>query len=257
MEVFNYQRALPSCTLHKALLGQIEKQLLYGIPKHIHAVLQKTLSGLGLEDHKRLEHYMINVETKKATRNYACAKELPLPYFERQPKKVKIEYDLGASKFIRVIIIFSLDDYPRLYMSSQSQLVKKMFPKIADGLCKSIVTYGNRHKVLHNSCVQAILLLAIPFALLDYGLYKEVDAFLLCSSMGWLCLLLLALVKSLPQLFPLVTFETKHRLKLNRIPLLAKVALLSVAVACYIALVLMNIPRAENSGTIMLASLFG
>ena len=93
MEIFTYQRALPSCTLHKALLVQIEKQLLFGIPRHIQPVLRKTLMGLGLDDHKKLERYMITVETRKKNSNYACAKELPLPYFERQPKKVKIEYD--------------------------------------------------------------------------------------------------------------------------------------------------------------------
>ena len=257
METFTYQRALPSCTLHKALLVQIEKQLLFGIPRHIQPVLRKTLLGLGLEDHKKLERYMITVETKKETRSYACANELPLPYFERQPKKVKIEYNLGAAKFIKVNIIFSLNDYPRVYMTSQSPSVEKVLPKIADGLCKSIVTYGNRHNVLHNSFVQSLLLLSIPLAVIVYGLYNNIDVFLLCSSMGWLCLLLLGLVKSLPQLFPMVTFETKYRLQLNRIPLLAKVSLLSVAVACYIAMVLMNIPRADNSGTIMLASLFG
>lgn len=257
METFSYQRSLPSCTLQKALLVQIEKQLLFGIPVHIQPVLRKTLLGLGLEDHKKLERYMITVETKKETRNYACAKDLPLPYFERQPKKVKIEYTLGAAKFIKVNIIFSINGYAMVYMTSQSPQVEKVLPKIADGICKSIVTYGNRHKILHSSFVQSLLLLTIPCAVIAYGFYNKIDVFLLCSSMGWLYLLLLGLVKSLPQLFPIVTFQTKYRLKLNRIPLLAKVSLLSVAVACYIALVLLNLPRAEGSGTIMLASLFG
>ena len=257
METFSYQRSLPSCTLQKALLVQIEKQLRLGIPRLIQKGLRKTLVGLGLEDHKQLEHYLISVESKKETRNYACARELPLPYFERQPKKVKIEYDLGAAKFIKVNIIFSINDYARVYMTSQSPQVEKMLPKIADGLCASIIAYGNRHKLLHSPVVQTLLLLAIPCGVMAYGLYSKIDLFLLYSSMGWLCLLLLGLVRTLPQMFPLVTFQTKYRLKMNRIPLLAKFSLLTVAVACYIALVLMNMPRSNNSGTMMLAGLFG
>lgn len=257
METFSYQRALPSCTLQKALLVQIEKQLRLGIPRLIQKGLRKTLLGLGLEDHKQLEHYLITVESKKEIRNYACARELPLPYFERQPKKVKIEYDLGAAKFIKVNIIFSINDYARVYMTSQSPQVGKMLSKIADGLCASIIAYGNRHRVMHSSLVQSLFLLAVPFAVMAYGLYSEIDIFLLYSSMGWLCLLLLGLVRTLPQMFPLVTFETKHRLKLNRIPLLAKFSLLTVAAACYIALVLMNMPRAQSSGPMMMAGLFG
>lgn len=257
METFNYQRTLPSCTLHKALLAEIEKRLRLGVPILLQEGLRKISLGLGLEDHKKLEHYMIIVESKKETLNFNCAKELPLPYFEHHPKKVKVEYDLCASKFITVRIIFTLNDRPRVYMSTQSQQVEKILPKVADGLCASILAYGNRHKFLHSPVVQSLPLLTIPLMVMAYGFYSEIDVFLLYSSMGWLCLLLLGLVKSLPQLFPWVTFATKRRFKLNRLPLLARFSLLSVAIACYIALVLLTMPRADNSDTIMLASLFG
>jgi hypothetical protein len=142
-------------------------------------------------------------------------------------------------------------------MTTQSPQVEKILHKIADNLCECIIAYGNRHRFLHSFFVQSLVMLVVPLAVLAYGMYKDIDVFLLCSSMGWLCLLLLGLVKLLPKIFPLVTFETKYRLKLNRIPLLAKFSLLSVVVACYVALVLLNMPRANTSGTIMLANLFG
>ncbi len=257
METFSYQMTLPSCTLGKALLVELEKRLRFGIPILAQEGLRKISMGLGFEDHKKLEHYMIIVESKKEILNFKCTKELPLPYFERQPKKVKVEYDLCASKFITVRIIFTPDERPRVYMKTQNQQVKKMLPKIADGLCATIEAYGNRHKALHNPFVQSLPLLTIPLMVMAFGIYSEIDLFLLCSSLGWLCLLMLGLVKSLPQLFPWVTFASKHRFKLNRLPVLAKVSLLSVAVACYIAMVLLYMPRASNADVIMLASLFG
>ena len=257
METFSYQRVLPSCTLHRALLVAIEKKLVLGIPILMQDGLRKITKGLGLDDHKKLEQYTITVETKKKNVNYKCAKELPSPYFERQPKQVKIEYALCASKFIAVEIIFSINERPRVYMTTQSPMVEKMLPKIADALCESIAAYGNRHKIIHSPFVQSFLLLTIPLIVIAYGIYNDIDVFFLYSSMGWLCLLSLALVKSLPQLFPWVTFETKRRFKLNRIPLLAKFSILSVVVACYIALILLNLPRTDSSDTVMLAGLFG
>jgi hypothetical protein len=257
METFTYQRVLPSCTLHRALLAAIEKKLLLGIPILMHDGLRKITKRLGLEDHKKLEHYMIMVESKKQNMSYKCAKELPSPYFERQPKQVKVEYLLCASKFIAVEIVFSINQRPRVRMTTQSPIVQKMLPKVADTLCESIAAYGNRHKVLHSPFVQSLLLLTTPILVMAYGIYCEIDAFMLYSSMGWLCLLSLGLVKSLPQLFPWVTFETKRRFKLNRIPLLAKFSLISVVVACYIALILLYMPRASSSEAVMLASFFG
>ena len=257
METFSYQRVLPSCTLHRSLLVAIEKKLLLGLPVIMQDELRKITKGLGLEDHKKLEQYMVTVESKKKNVNYKCAKDLPSPYFERQPRQVKVEYVLCASKFISVEIIFSINERPRIDITTQSALVQKKMSKVADLLCESIAAYGNRHRVMHSPFVQSLLLLTIPLIVMVYGIYSEIDAFFLYSSMGWLCLLSLGLVKSLPQLFPWVTFETKRRFKLNRIPLLAKVSLLSVVVACYVALILLYSPRANSSDAVMLASLFG
>ena len=257
MEAYNCHRILPSCTLNRGLLSEIEKRLLIGIPQIMYQGLRKIVQGLGLEDHKRLENYQIIVEMNKETRNLKCAKELSNTYFEPRTKKVSVVYKLGAPKIIIVEIIFPLHGRPQINMTTQSPQVEKLLPKIADLLYTSILTYGNRQRILHNVFVQSILLLAVPSMVMAYGLYCGIDLFLLYTSMGWLCLLSLGLIKSLPLLFPWVTFEKRRSFQLCRLPLLAKFSLLTVAVGCYIGLILLSIPRASEPTTAMMVGFLG
>jgi hypothetical protein len=257
METYSYHRKLPSCLLNRSLLVEIEKKLLFGIPKIMQHGLRKTLQGLGLENHKKLENYSIIVETKKETRTLKCAKELSNSYFEPRTGQVSVVYKLGAPRIITIEIIFQKNNRPLINMTTQSPQVEKMLAKIADGLCASIATYGNYHRILHNSFVQSVMLLTLPTMVMTYGFYRGLDFFLLYTSMGWLCLLSLGLIKSLPHIFPWVTFEAQHRFQLSRLPLLAKVSLLTVAVGCYIGLVLLVLPRASEPNLVMLAGFVG
>lgn len=257
METYRYQRILPSCTLNRALLVEIEKRLLLGIPKLMQQGLRKILQGLGLEDHKKLEKYLVIVEASKGTNTLKYAKEMSSPYFEPRTRQVSVVYKLGAPRIITIEIIFPHNGHPRINMTTQSPQVEKVLSKIADELCAIIARYGNRHKVLHNSFVQSAMLLAVPTMVMTYGLYSGIDLFLLYTSMGWLCLLSLGLINSLPHMFPWVTFETQRRFQLSRLPLLAKFSLLAVAICCYIGLVLLGIPRASGPATAMLAGLVG
>jgi|GEM_PF-3259262 len=257
METYSYHRILPSCTLNRTLLVEIEKRLLFGIPKLMQPLLQKILQGLGFEGHKKLENYQVIVETKKESRSLNCARELTNPYFESRTKHVSIMYKLGAPKIIVVDIIFPQNGRPRVNMTTQSRQVEKILPKIADGLCASIARYGNRHKILHNAFVQSVLLLAVPTLAMIYGLHSGIDLFLLYTSMGWLCLLSLGLIKSLPYIFPWVTFETKRCFQLRRLPILVRVSILTVAIGCYIGLVVLGVPRASEPTMILLAGYIG
>ena len=257
METYSYQKTLPSCTLNRALLAEIEKRLMFGIPKLMRQGLAKVLQGLGLKDHKKLENYQIIVETVKESRTLQSAKQMPAPYFDRRTRQVSILYKLGAPRILTIEITFPQNARPKITMTTQSHQVEKLLPRIADGLCASIKNYGNRHKLLHNSFVQALLLLAVPLIMMSYGLYSGIDFFLLYSSMGWLCLLSLGIVKSLPHMFPWVTFETQSRFQLERLPLLVKFSLLFVSVGCYISLVLLNMPRTNGPGSVLLAGLVG
>ena len=221
METYSYQKTLPSCTLNRALLAEIEKRLMFGVPKLMQQGLAKVLQGLGLKDHKKLENYQIIVETVKESRTLQFAKQMPAPYFDRRTRQVSILYKLGAPRILTIEITFPQNARPKITMTTQSHQVEKLLPRIADGL------------------------------------YSGIDFFLLYSSMGWLCLLSLGIVKSLPHMFPWVTFETQSRFQLERLPLLVKFSLLFVSVGCYISLVLLNMPRTNGPGSVLLAGLVG
>jgi len=257
METYTYQRVLPSCILNRSLLADIEKRLLLGIPKLLKYGLQKILQGLGLDDYKRLESYQVIIEANKGSRTLHSASELANSYLESGTSQVRMVYKLGAPRMIVLEIVFPQNGRPCIDLSTQSPQIGKLLPKIADGVCGAINMYGNRHKLLHNCVVQTGLLFSAPVLVMTYGYVRGVDLFLLYASMGWLCLLSLGLIMSLPRIFPWVTFETRHRFQLRRLPLLARFAVLAVAIGCYIGLVLLSLPPADGAGGVMLAGIIG
>ena len=257
MKTYTCQRILPSCVLNRSLLVDIEKRLLQGIPRLLQYGLQKILQGLGFDDHKRLESYQIIIDADKGSRSLNSASELATSYLDAGTRQVRMVYKLGAPRMIVLEIIFPQNDRPRIDLSTQSPQIGKLLPRIADGVCGAINLYGNRHKLLHNSFIQTGLLFSSPALVMAYGYLRGVDLFLLYASMGWLCLLSFGLTMSLPRIFPWVTFETGHRFQLRRLPLLARFAVLTVAIGCYIGLVLLSLPPADGSGSILLAGIIG
>ena len=242
METYSYRQVLPSCNLNRELLASLEKRLLLGIPKLLHQGLQKILKGLGLDSHKKLESYRIVMTVGKKTLTVRGAQEMAKPYFEPKTSQVRLEYSLGAPRILVLAMVFPRQGQPSLELSTQSPQLEKLLPKIAEGLIEVVGFYGNRHKLLHNPFIQAVLLFSLPMAVMGYGLLQGIDLFLLYTSMGWLCLLSLGLIMSLPQLFPWVTFESRRRFQWRRLPLLARVSVLSVAAGCYAGMVLLLLP---------------
>lgn len=257
MDTFSYQRTLPSCTLNRALVLEIEKKLLFGIPRLLQKLLRSVLQGLGLNDHKKLENYQVLIETSQKTRTLKSVQELATPYFENRTKQVVITYKLGAPKIITIEILFAENILPRISLTTQSPQIEKLFPTIADGVCASILNYRNRHKLLHNLFIQSALVLCVPTLVMAYGLYSGIDLVLLSASMGWLCILSLGMINALPLIFPWVTFETERRFQINRLPLLVKFSFMSFALGCYIALVLLLMPQTGGPTEIVLAGVVG
>lgn len=244
METFTYHQELPSCVLNRELLSGLEKRLLLGVPRLLHQGLQKVLKGLGLSSHKKLENYRIVLNAGEDSRSFRGTEEMQNSYFERKTSQVRLEYSLGAPKILVVEIVFPRQGLPSITLSTQSPQMEKLLPKIADNLCDVVRLNGNRHKLMHNPFIQSLALFSLPVAVMAYGLWRDVDLFLLYASMGWLCLISLGLTMALPRLFPWVTFESKRRFQWHRLSLLARFALLIVSAACYISLILLKLPQA-------------
>jgi hypothetical protein len=245
MDTYTYHRVLPSCTLNRELLSGLEKRLLHGIPLMLQQGLQKVLQGLGLDSHKQLESYQIVINVGQEARSFSCTSELQNTYFEPGTKQVRVEYSLGAPRILALELIFPKDSQPTIKLTTQSPQMEKLLPRIAEGLCTVIEMYGNRHKVLHSCFIQAAVLFSMPAAVMAYGLIQGLDMFLLCSSMGWLCLISLGFTMALPHIFPWVTFESQRRFQWSRLPLLVRFSVLIYSACCYVGLVLMNLPSAS------------
>lgn len=245
METYTYAQVMPSCTLNRELLSGLEKRLLHGIPQMLQKGLQKILQGLGLDSHKKLENYQIIVNVGQEARTFACSNDLQNSYFEPGIKQVRVEYSLGAPRILAVELVFPKDEQAMIKLKTQSPQMEALLPKIADGLCRVIEMYGNRHKVLHSYFIQAAVLFSLPVAVMTYGLIQGLDMFLLYSSMGWLCLISLGFTMALPHVFPWVTFESQRRFQWSRLPLLMRFSLLIYSACCYVGLVLMNLPMAS------------
>jgi len=81
MQTYSFHRILPSCTLNRTLLVEIEKRLLFGIPKLMQPLLQKIQQGLGLEGYKKLENYQVIVETKNGVTQLEVCQGVDQPLF--------------------------------------------------------------------------------------------------------------------------------------------------------------------------------
>lgn len=245
METYTYAQSLPSCTLNRELLSGLEKRLLQGIPQMLHKGLRKILEGLGLDSHKKLEHYQIVVNVGKEARSFASTGDLQSDCLEGGIEQVRVEYSLGAPRILAVELVFPKNSQATLKLTTQSPQLEKLLPKIADGLSTVIEMYGNRHKMLHSHVIQTLVLFSMPAAVMAYGIINGLDMFLLFSSMGWLCLISLGFTMALPHIFPWVTFETRKRFQWNRLPLLVRFSILVYSACCYVGLVLLNLPVAS------------
>lgn len=245
METYTYAQVLPSCTLNRELLSGLEKRLLHGIPQMLHKGLQKILEGLGLDSHKKLEHYQIVISVGQEAKTFSCSNDLQNSYFDPGINQVRVEYSLGAPRILKVELVFPKDGQANLKLTTQSPQMQKLLPKIADGLSSVIDMYGNRHKMLHSYFIQALVLFSLPAAVMAYGVINQLDMFLLYSSMGWLCLISLGFTMALPHIFPWVTFESRRRFQWSRLPLLVRFSILVYSACCYVGLVLLNLPAAH------------
>lgn len=245
METYTYAQVLPSCTLNRELLSGLEKRLLHGIPQMLHKGLMKILEGLGLDSHKKLEHYQIVVSVGQEARTFSCSDDLQSSCFESDINQVQVEYSLGAPRILKVELVFPKDGQANLKLTTQSPQMQKVLPKIAEALSSVIDMYGNRHKVLHSYFIQVLVLFSLPVAVMVYGMVNQLDMFLLFSSMGWLCLISFGFTMALPHIFPWVTFETRKRFQWNRLPLLVRFSILVYSACCYVGLVLLNLPVAN------------
>ena len=257
MESRSHRKYLSSCTLNKSLLTNLERRLLHGVPKLLDQGLRKILSGLGLDSYKKTERYQIIVENGKKSQVLNSVGDLPKADLEPGTHRVRMIYRLGAPKIITVEILFAQSEQPWIELTTQSPHVEKILPNIADDVVELVATHGNRHRIIQNPVVQAAMLLSVPGVVMAYGLWRGVDMFLLYSSMGWLCLLLLGVSLSLPRVFPWVTFQSQRRFPWKRLPSVASIVVLTLAIVCYIGLVLLHVPPAEENPVMMLASLMG
>jgi hypothetical protein len=213
------------------------------------------MQGLGLKDHRKLERFSIEVQDRSSLRSFHRAKDFLEPYFHPQTQSITVNYQLGAPQLISLKLCFPRRERPFVELETASPLVHKALPKIADELTGIIDMYRNRHHLLHNIVMQGLVMLSVPMLFFAYGYLTGIDPFFIFTSMGWLCLLSWGTTMTLPRLFPEVSFATRRRFHFCRLPVLGMFAFLLVVTACYISLVMFELPRAGLSPSVLLVSL--
>ena len=247
MDQFSRLHHIPSCTLNKSLLVDLEKKIHHNVPKILNKLLFKLTGGLGLSGHEKLESYRVVVEEKKKKSILESARKLPANHFKSRVKQVRLTYRLAAPRILFLEIVFSRNGHSYIRMESQSQHVENSFPQILDTLCGTIEGYANYHKYLHNRLLQALFVLILPLASVVYGYFAGLSMTPLLFSMGWLCLLSLGIVRSLQYLYPWVTFQSKSLVEIHRFPMLASLAILVVVIGFYLTLVVNNLPSLDHT----------
>lgn len=243
MDSFSNRYVLPSCNLNASTLAELQKRLCNGIPKLLQKDVARIMRGLNLQKIDTLQKFAITVEEKTTTRTLSDARELSDGLFQPGTRRVTVSYRLAAPNLISIDLVFADQGQPYLEITTKSPQVQKHFDLIHDGLVAAIDLYGNRNRLMHNNLLQGFIMLSIPGLVAAYGYLVGIDPFFLYASMGWLCLLACGTTMALPRLFPWVEFATRQRFRLGRLPLLASVSVTLVALACYVSLILYELPR--------------
>lgn len=247
MEQFSRLQIIPSCTLSKSLLVNLEKRVHHKIPHVLEKMLTKLTMGLGLQSYEKLESFRVIIEEKKKKKIFTSATDLTDNHFKASVKQVRVTYRLAAPKILFLEIVFSRKGHSYIRLESQSPQIEDHFSQLLDNLCGAIDGYANLHRLLHNRLIRIISLLVLPAACTIYGLFAGIDLVALLFSMGWLCLLSLGVFQSLQSLYPWVTFKSKSLIELHRLPMLASLAVWVVAVGLYLTMVMTNLPYTHET----------
>lgn len=241
MKKLNHRTILPSCTVDKKLINQLESYLLSHIPRLLKKDLSQQMGLYDLKNPATLRTYSLNISEAKNTTQLESIKKFKPEQFEPTTSQIVMQLKLGRPEIIDVSIIFPGNGTPCLRISTISETVKHICPRIAEQVLSLFDSWKNRNSLVSKTWFRALTLL-VPSALITgTGAFLGGDLYYLVAAQGWILILSAILAFNLFRLFPLVSFRTRRHFDPKKLSAMLFFGLTMIVIAVYTYLLYLNL----------------
>lgn len=232
---------LPSCTVDKRLISQLETYFNTRIPAFLKKDLTQMMHLYDLKNPASLRTYNLILVEGKETIQLESIKQYREEQFNPKIKELKMHLKVGRPEAIDLQIVFNRFSSPYLEISTVSENVKKIIGKIGDQIQSILESWSNKNHIVSTSWFRSILVLAPLAIVTGLGLWLGADPFFLGASLGWLLILSALLAFNLYRLFPLVSFKTRKHVALKRLGALVLLTVNLSLLGLYIFVLFVNL----------------
>jgi len=232
---------LPSCTVDKRLITQLETYLNTRIPTFLKKDLTQMMNLYDLKNPASLRTYALTIEEGKEVSQLESIKQYREENFDPKIKGIKMHLKVGRPEAIDLQIVFNRFAAPYMEIATVSENVKKTIPRIAEQIQSIFESWSNKNHIVSTSWFRSLLVLAPLAAVTGAGLLLGGNPFFLGASLGWLLILSALLAFNLYRLFPLVSFKTRKHVALKRLGAIALLTVNLSLIGFYIFVLFVNL----------------
>ncbi len=248
MKKLSKRTKLPSCTVDKQLITQLENYLCSHIPRLLKKELAQQMELYDLKDPASLRTYSLTLSDEKNSIQLDSIKKFKPEQFETKTSKIILQLKFGRPEIIDITIIFPGDGIPCLRASTISQNVKPIFPRISEQVLSLLNSVKNKNDIVSKTWFRALLLMIPSSLITGVGALLGGDIYYLVATQGWILILSAILAFNLFRLFPLVSFRTKRKFKLKKATAMLFFGLTTIVIAAYTYLLYLNLSLVELPG---------
>jgi|GEM_PF-3564270 len=245
MQKLNHRVPLPSCFVDKKLIAQLENFLLVNTPRLLKKELSQMMGLYDLKTPASLITYSINISDKKELHQLDSIKKFKPESFGAGTRDLSMKLKIGRPEIIDITLTFPASGVPQLCVSTVSEAVKKLCPRIAEQILSLFSGWKNHHHLVSRTDIRVLIILFPPLLVTAGGLYLGGEPFLVVIAQGWLLILSACLAFNLFRIFPLVTFQSRQTINLKKAAALIFFAVNITLILAYTALLYLNLGLIE------------
>ncbi len=232
---------LPSCTVDKRLVTQLETYFNTRIPSYLKKDLTQMMNLYDLKNPASLRTYNLTIVEGKETIQLESIRQYKEEQFSPKIRELKMHLKVGRPEAIDLQIVFNRFTSPYVEISTVSESVKRIIDKIGDQIQSVLESWTNKNRIVSTSWFRSGLVLAPLAIVIGTGLWLGADPFFLGASLGWLLILCALLAFNLYRIFPLVGFKTKKHVALKRLGALVLLTVNLSLIGLYVFVLFVNL----------------
>ena len=194
-----------------------------------------------LKDPASLRTYSLTLSDEKNSIQLDSIKKFKPEQFETKTSKIILQLKFGRPEIIDISIIFPGEGIPCLRVSTISQNVKPIFPRISEQVLSLFNSVKNKNDIVSKTWFRALLLMIPSSLITGAGALLGGNIYYLVAAQGWILILSAILAINLFRLFPLVSFRTKRKFNLKKATAMLFFGLTTIVIAAYTYLLYLNL----------------